>query len=350
MSAPQRSAAVAGTRPADRLQASQEAEKRTPRNGCTVIHGRGSEEMRFSRETVETLLAGDSFFWIDIDQPDKHAYGILRDVFKFHPLAVEDSEKFGQRAKIDDYEGFVFIVAYGAVPDGDRLVEVHCFYFEKFLVTVHRDQAPAFTAVRERYVMRKSPIDDPAQLLYRIIDALVDSFFPILADFDDRIDKLESETFLNAGDEQLQEIFRMKRLLVGMRKAITPQRDMFASLMGGVAELPGMREEDERYFRNIYDHLLRISDLIDTYRDLLTSSMDVYVSTVSNRLNSVMEQLTIMATVFLPLTFITGFFGQNFGWMVGNTHSAPAFFGLGIGLEIVTVAALFTLFKKRGWF
>ena len=314
-----------------------------------VIHDRGSEEMHFNRENVERLLAGDSFFWVDVAQPNEADYAILRDVFKFHPLAVEDSEKFDQRAKIDDYDDYVFIVVYGAVPDDDRLVEVHCFYSEKFLVTVHRDDAPAFTEVRQRYVKRKK-VDDPGRLLYRIIDALVDSFFPILADFDDRIDELENQTFLNAGDAQLQEIFQMKRLLVGMRKAITPQRDMFAGLIGGVAELPGMSEEDERYFRDIYDHLIRISDLIDTYRDLLTSSMDVYLSTVSNRLNTVMKQLTIMATVFLPLTFVTGFFGQNFGWMVGHIGSGPVFFGLGIGLEIVTVAALFTLFKKRGWF
>src|SRR5206468_11193290 len=172
----------------------------------------------------------------------------------------------------------------------------------------------------------------------------------VLAAFDDRIDELEDAIFLKADDRQLQEIFRMKRLLVGMRKAVNPQRDAFARLMGGIAQLPGLAEEDERYFRDIYDHLIRISDLIDTYRDLLTSSMDVYLSTVSNRLNTVMKQLTIMATVFLPLTFITGFFGQNFGWMVGHIRSGPVFFGLGIGLEIVTVAALFTLFKKRGWF
>jgi magnesium transporter len=324
------------------------AERTAPSN-CTVIHDRGSEEMHFSRENVERLLAGGSFFWIDVAQPNEADYAILRDVFKFHPLAVEDSEKFDQRAKIDDYDDYVFIVVYGAVPDDDRLVEVHCFYSEKFLVTVHRDDAPAFTEVRQRYVQRKK-VDDPGRLLYRIIDALVDSFFPILADFDDRIDELENQTFLNASDAQLQEIFQMKRLLVGMRKAITPQRDMFAGLIGGVAELPGMSEEDERYFRDIYDHLIRISDLIDTYRDLLTSSMDVYLSTVSNRLNSVMKQLTIMATVFLPLTFVTGFFGQNFGWMVGHIGSGPVFFGLGIGLEIVTVAALFTIFKKRGWF
>jgi magnesium transporter len=326
------------------------AERRTAPNTCTVIHERGSAEMHFSRENVEKLLAGDAFFWIDVDQPNEADYTILREVFKFHPLAVEDSEKFAQRAKLDEYDDFVFIVVYGAVPDDDRLVEVHCFYSEKFLVTVHRDEAPAFTQVRQRYVQRKKAVDDPGQLLYRIIDALVDSFFPILADFDDRIDELENQTFLNASDAQLQEIFQMKRLLVGMRKAITPQRDMFASLSGGVAQLPGMTDDDERYFRDIYDHLLRISDLIDTYRDLLTSSMDVYLSTVSNRLNSVMKQLTIMATIFLPLTFITGFFGQNFGWMVGHIKSPGIFFGLGIGLEVLTVAGLFTLFKKRGWF
>ena len=341
-----RASAPAGAPPAE---ATAGAARRTPPNHCMVVHESGSEEIRFDRENVERLLAGGSFFWLDVDQPGEDDYAVLRDVFKFHPLAIEDSEKFGQRAKLDDYDDFAFLVVYGAVADEDRLVEVHCFYSEKFLVTVHRDEAPAFSEVRERYVKRTHPIDDPAQLLYRIIDALVDSFFPILGDFDDRIDELENQTFLHASDEQLQEIFRMKRLLVGLRKAVTPQRDMFASLIGGVSELPGMKAEDERYFRDIYDHLLRISDLIDTYRDLLTSSMDVYLSTVSNRLNSVMKQLTIMATVFLPLSFITGFFGQNFGWMVGNIQSSSTFFGLGIGLEVLTVAALFALFKKRGW-
>ncbi len=323
---------------------------RTGPNSCRVIHGGGAEKLPFDRASVEALLAGGSFFWLDLDQPDGDDYAILRDVFKFHPLAVEDSEKFGQRAKIDEYDDFVFLVLYGAAPDDDRLAEVHCFYSEQFLVTVHRDDCPAFADVRIRYEKRHRPLDDPAQLLYRIIDGLVDSFFPILADFDDRIDELENQTFLNAGDEQLQEIFRMKRLLVGMRKAITPQRDMFGALMGGVAQLPGMTDADERYFRDIYDHLIRISDLIDTYRDLLTSSMDVYLSTVSNRLNAVMKQLAVVATIFLPLTFITGFFGQNFGWMVQHIASPGLFFGLGIGIEILTVIGLLTLFKKRGWF
>jgi magnesium transporter len=121
-------------------------------------------------------------------------------------------------------------------------------------------------------------------------------------------------------------------------------------LMGGIAELPGLADEDERYFRDIYDHLIRISDLIDSYRDLLTGAMDVYLSTVSNRLNSVMKQLTIIATIFLPLTFITGFFGQNFDWMVGHIGSLPVFLGLGIGSELIALLVLLAFFKRRGWF
>jgi magnesium transporter len=317
---------------------------------CHVVHEEQVGELHLSRDNLERLLASGSFFWIDLPQPKEKDFAVLRDVFQFHPLALEDSEDFGQRAKLDDYDDFVFIVVYGAVPDEDRLVEVHCFYSERFLITVRRDEAPALSEVRHRYQKRRVPIADPALLLYRIIDALVDSFFPILADFDDRIDELENQTFLHASDEQLQEIFAMKRLLVGMRKAVTPQRDLFASLMSGVAELPAMTTEAERHFRDVYDHLIRISDLIDTYRDLLTSSMDVFLSTISNRLNVVMKQLAVIATIFLPLTFITGFFGQNFGWLVRNIAGWPAFVGLGIGTEIVAIAILVTFFKRRGWF
>jgi len=120
--------------------------------------------------------------------------------------------------------------------------------------------------------------------------------------------------------------------------------------MGGVAELPGMTSEDERYFRDIYDHLIRISDLIDTYRDLLTSSMDVFLSTVSNRLNVVMKQLAIIATIFLPLSWLTGFFGQNFGWLVDHIGRWETFVGLGIGTELLVLAVMLVYFKRRRWF
>ena len=326
------------------------AEGRAGARSCHVIHHQGTGLVEFSHEKIGELVAEGSFFWLDLDQPDAEDFQVLRDVFKFHPLAIEDSEHFGQRAKIDSYDDFAFLVLYGASTDEDRLVEVHCFYSERYLVTVHRDDAPAFNEVRDRFAKRGQPIEQPPRLLYQIVEALVDSFFPILADFDDRIDELANQTFLNATDAQLQEIFAMKRLLVGLRKAVTPERDMFARLVAGIEALPAMTADDERYFRDVYDHLIRISDLIDSYRDLLTSSMDVYLSTVSNRLNSVMKQLTIIATIFLPLSWLTGFFGQNFGWMVRHIGGWETFVAFGLGTELVVLALLLAFFKRRGWF
>jgi Mg2+ and Co2+ transporter CorA len=229
---------------AERLEVASPAPDRTGPSACYVVHQQDSGEMRFSRDAVEKLLARGGFFWLDRDRPVVADFEILRQVFGFHPLAVEDSEHFNQRAKIDEYEDFVFIVVYGAAPDGDRLVEVHCFYCARFLLTLHHDDCPAFAEIRRRYQKREKAVDQPSMLLYRIIDGLVDSFFPILAAFDDRIDELETAIFLKADDKQLQEIFQMKRLLVGMRKAVSPQRDSFARLMGGFAALPGLADED----------------------------------------------------------------------------------------------------------
>jgi magnesium transporter len=127
-------------------------------------------------------------------------------------------------------------------------------------------------------------------------------------------------------------------------------RDLFAGLMGDMAEPTGMTTEAERHVRDVYDHLIRISDLIDTYCDLLTSSMDVFLSTVSNRLNVVMKQLAVIATIFLPPSFLTGYLGQNFGWLARNIAGWPAFAVVGIGTQVVTVAILMTSFRRRGWF
>jgi magnesium transporter len=149
-------------------------------------------------------------------------------------------------------------------------------------------------------------------------------------------------------------LFDMKRSLMDMRKVITPQRDMMASINAGVTDVPGMTDEAERYFRDLYDHLIRMADLVDSYRDLLSSVMDTHLSTVSNRLNVVMKQLAIIATIFLPLSFLTGFFGQNFGYLVNHfigIHARPGPSGSsGSGTEVdVAVGLLYMLFKRRGW-
>lgn len=319
--------------------------------GCHVVGPEGTEAIRFDADSARRLLEGEGCFWVDLYRPGEADFAVLRDVFGFHPLAVEDSEHRKQRAKIDDYDDFIFIVAFGAAPPGaEDLTEVHCFYTGRFLVTVRRDEIPAFDELRRRYGQPGALGDNPSVLLYRIIDGLVDSFFPSLARFDDRIDELENAIFLRPDEEQLQEIFRMKRLLVATRKAVTPQRDAFAGLANGLTNLPGLNKGDDRYFRDVYDHLIRISDLIDSYRDLLTGAMDVYLSTVSNRLNSVMKQLTIIATIFLPLSWLTGFFGQNFSWLVEQIGSWQTFVIVGIGTELIAVVLLLLFFRRRGWF
>lgn len=318
---------------------------------ANVVHCNGERRLPLERERVHALLEGGAFFWLDVHGPEAADLEILRDEFGFHPLSLEDSWRFDQRPKIDDYDGYVFLVVFGASSDDDAdgLVELHCFYSDRYLVTLHRDDAPSIATLRERYVKRDAPVEDPARLLHAVVDGLVDSFFPRLAAIDDRIDVLEDDIFRNAGDAELQEIFSMKRQLVTMRKVIAPQRDLFASIVVGVESFPGMSDDDQRYFRDVYDHLIRIGDMVDTYRDLLTGAMDVYLSTVSNRLNGVMKQLAIIATVFMPLTFLTGFFGQNLGWMVDRAGGLGHFLVFGVGFELLTLVIVLTYFRRKGW-
>jgi magnesium transporter len=322
-----------------------------PPGPANVIHCDASRPLDAERGRVRELLGAGQFLWLDLHAPGARELEILREEFGFHPLSLEDSWRFEQRPKLDDYGEYVFLVVFGPSDalDIDGLVEVHCFYSERYLVTVHRDAAPTIAALGERYVKHDMVVDDPARLLHAVVDGLVDGYFPQLSALDDRIDALEDAIFLEAGDAQLQEIFSMKRQLVRMRKVIAPQRDLFASIAVGVESLPGLTAEDERYFRDVYDHLIRISDMVDTYRDLLTGAMDVYLSTVSNRLNGVMKQLAIIATVFMPLTFLTGFFGQNLGWMVAHAGGLGHFLVFGIGLELMTLAIVLGYFTRKGW-
>jgi magnesium transporter len=298
---------------------------------------------------LKRLLDSSTRFWLDIAGPDEEQIEILlRDTFGFHPLAVEDSRSFGQRPKLDTFDDFALVVAYGATVHGG-LVEVHCFFTEQYLVTVHRDPCPDLAELAERWHQRPTGHPDHVMLLYRVLDCLVDGYFPVLAQLDDEIDELEDDILRRPTDEQLGRLFDMKRSLIAMRKIVTPQRDMVASLLTSPEQLPGMNNEAERYFRDLYDHLIRISDLVDSYRDLMSGALDTHLSTVSNRLNVVMKQLTIIATIFLPITFLTGFFGQNFAWMVVRITSLPVFLLLGIGLQVLTVIALIVFFRRRGW-
>ena len=302
-------------------------------------------EHDFDAAEVQGLLGSSLPFWLDLTNPGEQAsQDLLRDTFHFHPLAIEDSEHFGQRPKLDVYDGYSVLVVYGVTGTG-QLVEVHCFCTEHYLLTVHQEPYPGFSDIVQRIRAGSATPPDPVMVLYRVVDALVDGYFPVLETLDDQIDELEDEILQRPTDEQLGRLFDLMRSLIALRKVVTPQRDVLATVTAGAGVVRGMTPDAERYFRDLYDHLVRISDLVDSYRDLMSGVLDTHLSTVSNRLNSVMKQLTVIATVFLPMSFLTGFFGQNFAWMVNRLTSLPVFLGVGIGLQVVVLSALVLLFR-----
>jgi magnesium transporter len=309
-----------------------------------------------TQQNIEQAVAGGEFFWLDLDLhdpgPDDDVTALLTNTFHFHPLAVEAADRFGQRARIDEYDDFVHVITFGIADDGKSTAEVHCFITKKFIITLHQGNCPALATVHDRIVgHHASEVAAPQVVIfYLIMDTLVDSFFPVLSAFDDSIDNLEGAILKNPTEEQLGTLFDMKREVMTIRKVITPQRDMIASVNAGMVTIPGMTSKNAAYFRSLYDHLIRISDQVDAERDLISGAMDTHLSMVSNRLNVVMKQLAIIATVFLPLGFLTGFFGQNFAWLQAHIQTGFGWFlFLGIGSEVVAIILLLMLFKRRGW-
>ncbi len=304
----------------------------------------------FDRDELADLRARDEFFWLDLESPGDREVAALGDVLGLHSLAVEDTLVFGQRPKLEAYDDEVLLVFYGAHagangrPEG---LETHCYLSGGYVVTIRRNACPEFAELRSR--LERGPLGGEQWIVYRILDALTDTFFPMLARLDDDIDKLESEILAQPSEEQLGKIFALRRGLVELRQVVAPQRDVFARTMEDITSLPGLEPDTHDYFRQIYDHLIRVSDTIDTYRDVLSNAADVYLSIVSNRLNDVMKRLTLIATVFLPLTFVTGFFGQNFDWLVGAIDSFGAFLLFGVGGLAVPLAILFAYFRRRGF-
>jgi magnesium transporter len=303
---------------------------------------------------VRSALTSGTLLWLDVSAPDAQDLAFLADVLGLHPVTIDDLNQFGQRPKIEDFGNLAYLVSYGLVGSSAQLAEVHFLYAETFLVTVRHQGCHALDTLRDRIGEPGSSLPGGSRptrliLLHDILDRLIDSFFPALADLDDRIDALQEQIFARPKSDQLSALFDMQRWLVSVRKIISPQRDMMASLVSGVVTLPGTTAASDPYLRDLYDHLIRINDLVDSYRDLLSNAMSAYLSMVSNNLNEVMKQLTVIATVFLPLSFLTGFFGQNFGWMVVRLGSMPTFFILGVGTELLAVTGLYVLFRRRGW-
>jgi magnesium transporter len=305
---------------------------------------------RIDRDAIAALLKRDEYFWLDLIDPGDDEVAALAELFSFHPLALEDMVKRGQRPKLEDFGEHMFLVYYGAAAtEGGRieLEEVHAFLSGGYLVTAHRRHCAALEEARQRFAAQ-APRSEQF-VVYRVLDGLTDSFFPILDRLDDRMEQLDGEIFERPQPRQLEEITALRRDLVDLRRVVTPQRDLLARGVDDILEIPGLEADSRNYFRDVYDHAIRISDQIDSYRDLLAGTRDAYLSVVSNRLNQITKQLTVVATIFLPLSFIVGFFGQNFKWLVTNIDSATAFFALGIGSLILSALGLLVWFRRGSY-
>jgi len=309
---------------------------------------------RIDEHAIDALVARDEFFWLDLLDPTDEQLARLGERFAWHPLALEDVQHSRQRPKLDRYGNQMLVVFYGAhatdalAEDAPQLVEVHLMVSGSWVVTVRRQECGELDELRRR--IAADPSRDEELVVYKICDTLTDTFFPVLERIDDAIDELEDAIVLRPTDEQLQKVFQLKRRLVVLRRTITPQRDLAARTIEEIDDLPGLTHGSRDYFRDVYDHLIRVSDLIDSYRDLLTGTMDVYLSTVSNRLNQVMKQLTLVATVFLPITALTGFFGQNFGWLVRHITGPVPFFVYGVGGALLSCVLLYVWFQRQRFF
>lgn len=306
---------------------------------------------------LDELAASRAFFWLDVVSPTDDQLTALAERFRWHPLAVEDTREFSQRPKLDRYGDHMLLVFYGAagVPgaphtheeDGaPELIEVHLLISGDWVVTIRRRRCTALDDLHRRLKSEDEP-ESEEFVIYRIVDALTDTFFPLLDAIDERIDTLEDAILLDASETQLQQVFQLKRQLGRLRHVVTPQRDLTQRTIDHLAELPGLSLGTRDYFRDVYDHLIRVSDMVDSYRDLLTGLMDVYLSTTSNRMNAVMKQLTLISTVFLPITALTGFFGMNFGWLVRHISSFGAFLVLGVGGAVGSAVVLAVWFKRE---
>ena len=303
--------------------------------------------------------------WLDVNAPSEDDLGWLARAYAFHPLTIEDCREFNQRAKIEAYAdtaslaaspsgadssaprsygapGYLFLSLMMAARAGGDLgaQELEAFLGPDYLITVHREPLPVLDAIREQST-KETRADF---LLYRLADHIVDNYFPLLDEMDDEIDALEDQILENATQATMERIFTLKQQLVFLRKVTAPMRDVMNALAGTRYGL--IDAQTALYFRDVYDHLTRIYDLIETSRDLLGNALDAYLSIVSNRLNEVMKRLTLFTTVFMPISFLVGFGGMNFTQMPFNN---PVVFAIIMALIICLPLTMVIWFRRSKW-
>jgi magnesium transporter len=282
--------------------------------------------------------------WFDLAEPAAPALDQLAARFHLHELQVEDCRHREQRAKLEEHKGYVFAVLKTLHTDGTLSFEdLDVFVSPEYLITVHAGETTVIEKVRRRAEADASRRLD--RLFYLLVDVVVDEYMPVMDDLADEISDIEAEVLERPDPQVLGRIFRLKRKLFVFRRLAAGMRDVVNAIM---RREHGMIGDDlDPYFRDIYDHLVRTVELIETYRDLLTGSLDIYLSAVANRTNEVMKVLTIYGTVALPLVIITGFFGMNLRlpWM---EHPRGVLYAGGV--MAASAVGVLAYFKRKKWF
>jgi magnesium transporter len=301
-------------------------------------------------EKISDLCAGEpNVVWVDVPDPTGQDFDELAKEFGFHPLSIEDCRSAHQRPKVEEYEGYYFIVLYEAQLKDDQeleLRELSIFLGKNYLVTVHSQQIRAIeTAERLWRGWTDIAHRGPGLLSYLLIDSIVDDYMPLLDKLSDRIDELEDQIFGDFHPDTIQQIFGIKKQLLLLRRAVAPLRDVFNTLLR--REQPIFSRETAIYFQDVYDHLIRVADTIDTMRDMLGSTMDAYLSVSSNRMNMVMKRLTAISAILMSVTLVAGIYGMNFKYMP-ELEWRYGYVGT-LGAMLIIALVLYLYFRRIDW-
>lgn len=316
-----------------------------------VLAGKYARAKDVPLEQISDLIRDPAtLLWIDLTDATPDDFTLLAREFGFHPLALEDAEHTHQRPKLDQYDDFLFIVVYAVEPvDLPQLFtqhEIALFVGPNYLVTVHKGDIREIQATTERWKEYTDQLQarHVAVLLYSLLDTIVDGYFPVLDTVADLAENIEDTVF--SGDGQaLQQVFQLRKRLLALRRILAPTRDMMRMLTRRDIELLG--PETAVWFQDVYDHVLRVTDAVDTYRDLLASALEAYLSVVSNNLNQVMRTLTSWSIILMSVALVAGIYGMNFRHMPELALSWGYYGALG-GMFLIG-AGLFALFKHIRW-
>jgi magnesium transporter len=292
----------------------------------------------------------EGVLWVDFsDELPSVVDPPLRDIFKFHPLAIDDALRETHVPKIDNWGDYVYAVLHGVAYDTTAIkltvLELDVFLGRNYVVTHHRQPLAVVDRVWTSACQDQRRLERGADfLLYDLVDQLTADFMPVIDSIDDTVDQIEDEVFEKPTQHTLNTIFTIKRVALQMRRIIGPQREVLNRLARDSYTM--IDPADRVYYRDVYDHLVRLADINESLRDLISGSLDTYLSVTSNRINEVMKVLTIISALFMPLAFLTGFFGMNFTTI---PFDSPWLLAGALTTMVATPFVMYVIFKRRGW-